>query len=304
MSEHRRIEAILRLGAVPGYGPARTRLMMEQLAATESALEYLPEYEIVDLLELGLDASQAAAFLDYEPNDLADRLLDAGIHLVTMLDANAPRKLLSGPISPWFFVYGDVSALGNESIGFSGSRDASPEAIEATMQIAAAAVDRGWTVISGGARGIDTAAHQGALDRGGATAILLPQGILGWRSAEMPGDGELVIMSEFQPLDGWSSYRAMQRNKSIVHLSDRLVIPQAGVKGGTMNAAEYALKANHPTWVIDLGPEYEGNRLIARKGARILPWANDPTDLDMLVTAEDILRFGQQSLELPLPEST
>lgn len=292
----------MRLGATQGLGPASTRRLLEQLAATHSDLEYLPEYEAIDLIALGLTAEQAIAFRDAEPGDLPDRMLEADIHLITMLDADAPAKLLTGPISPWFFVHGDTSALHRESIGFSGSRDASPEAIAVTSEIAGAAAERGWTVISGGARGIDSAAHQASLARGGATVVVLPQGILGWRSAEEPTGGELIVMSEFQPLDGWSSYGAMQRNKSIVHLSDHLVIPQAGVKGGTMNTARYALAVGHPTWVLDLGPEYEGNRLIARHGGRSFHWTGDLALFAETSLSESASTLSQQSLVLPLPE--
>ena len=296
MSQLRQIQAILKMGAIPGFGPARTRRVLEQLAATDAALEFLPEYEAADLLALGLDDAQAAAFRDAETGDLPDQLLEAGIRLVTMLDNDAPTKLQQPAVSPWFFAYGDVPALGGESLAFSGSRDASPEAIAATTQIAAAAAGRGWAVISGGARGVDAAAHQAALAQGGVTVVVLPQGIIGWRPPEdLDADG-LIVLSEFLPHDGWSSYRAMQRNKSIVHLSDWLIIPQAGAKGGTMNAGEYALKVRHPTWVLDSGEDVAGNRILAGKGARVLHWHNDAADLDVLSQPASEPTFGQQRL--------
>lgn len=277
------MQAAIRLGTVPGIGPASARKLLTALADTGGDLDYLIEYERSDLLELGLSEEQADAFVESDARDVADQLEAAGISLITVSDPNAPKAIRTPPISPWFFTYGDTSLLSGASIGFSGSRDASPDAMRITTEIAAAASDRGWAVISGGARGIDSAAHAAAIEHGGATVVVLAQGMLTWRLPDELDSPQVLVVSEFHPLDQWSSYRAMQRNKSIIHLSDRLVIPQAGEKGGTRNAAEYALKAKRPTWVVDLGGEYPGNRALVGLGALALAWTNDPAELDMLV---------------------
>lgn len=294
---NRRIEAVLRLAAVPGYGPARTRGLMQHLVSRGEFLEFLPEYEDFDLLELGMSQDQIDSFRAVDPEQTLAALEDSHVRLITMMDGDAPDAMRNGDASPWYFAIGDTRMLNAESLGFSGSRDASPQALEATTRIASAAAGRGWTVISGGARGIDTAGHLGAVEAGGCTVIVLAQGIFGWRPSENLAEAHVLVLSEFLPADDWGSYRAFQRNKSIIHLSDRLIIPQAGLKGGTMNAAEYALKTGHPTYVLDLGPDFPGNAAIARKGARVFPWTGDPSDLDLL---DDASTTGGHA-QLPLP---
>lgn len=296
-----RMQAVIRLGAVPGIGPASARKLLTALAGTGGELDYLIEYERNDLIELGLNDEQADVFLDADARAPADQLEAANISILIATDANAPASIRTPPISPWFFTYGDPALLHGESIGFSGSRDASPDAMRITAEIAAAASDRGWTVISGGARGIDSAAHAAAIDHGGATVVVLAQGILTWRLPDELDSPEVLVVSEFHPLDQWSSYRAMQRNKSITHLADRLVIPQAGEKGGTRNAAEYALKAKRPTWVIDLGREYTGNRALIGLGAQPIVWESGAATLDMLTVPNSPEKPSQPTLFQGLP---
>lgn len=279
------MQAILKLGAIPELGPMRTRRLFTHLRALGVSLDDLLSRNVAELAALGFSYDHAEAFARSDTDALARRMADAGVRVVTMLDESIPDRLRRSSVSPWYFYRGNVQVLDAVATGFSGSRDASPEALRVTRQIAGATAERSWTVISGGARGVDMAAHVAALEHGGGTVVLLPQGIATWRiSPELRRDNVLVL-SEFQPYDDWGSYRAMQRNKSIVHLSDWLVIPQAGIHGGTRNAGEYALKQKHPTWIVDLGPEYEGNAALIALGAKPLAWRNEPDDLDVLLAS-------------------
>lgn len=285
MTLSRRIQAIVKLDAVSGIGPAKVRRIFDQLLCSETDLEFLVEFDLPDLLALGLNDTQAAAFLEADSVEIAERIAESGVQLVTSLDSATNGFLQNSSIAPWFFYFGDLDILSDSAIGFSGSRDASPKAIGVTAEIAGQSTERGWSVISGGARGVDMAAHVAALEHGGGTVVLLPQGIATWRMPDELREGNVLVLSEFQPYDDWGSYRAMQRNKSIVHLSDWLVIPQAGIRGGTRNAGEYALKQKHPTWIVDLGPEYEGNAALIALGAKPLAWRNEPDDLDVLLAS-------------------
>lgn len=290
------MQAILKLGAIPELGPMRTRRLLTHVQALGVSLDQLATMNAADLAQIGFARDHAHAFAHSDTSDLARRMDDTGVRVVTMLDESIPERLRRSTVAPWYFYAGNLSVLDAGAVGFSGSRDASPDALGVTRQIAGASADRGWTVISGGARGVDIAAHVAALDHGGSTVILLPQGIATWRMPPELRRDNVLVLSEFQPFDDWGSYRAMQRNKSIVHLSDWLVIPQAGVGGGTRNAGEYALKQHQPTWVVDMGPEYDGNNALIKLGATPLAWCNEASDLDQLLTRENPLRHSQSTL--------
>lgn len=290
------MQAIIKLGSLPEFGPSRTRALFQRLRDSGYGLEHLLEFTAEDLLRVGLSAHQAGRFLHADGQAVADRMIAAGVRLMTMLDEDVGTRLKRSGVSPWYFYVGTTDILDASSLGFSGSRDATPEAIRATEQIAMSACDRGWTVISGGARGVDMAAHLSAIRNGGSTVILLPQGIGTWRMPDELREGRVLVLSEFQPFDEWGSYRAMQRNKSIVHLSDWLMVPQAGIKGGSRNAAEYAIKQKQPTFVVDMGDGYEGNNALIDLGARPFVWGNQPDDLDQLLARPTSEKPSQTSL--------
>lgn len=292
----KRMHAIMSLGAVPQLGPASIRKLLLQLQKQDTSLELLIEFNHRDLLELGLSDIQADAFLDAGTLEIAEQMSENEISILVATDADAPIQFTDSRLTPWFFYRGDSSVLARESIGFSGSRDASPYAMRITTEMAVAATARGWVVISGGARGVDTAAHQAAVESGGTTVVVLPQGIGTWRMPAELDSCDTLVISEFMPLDDWGSFRAMQRNRSIIHLSDRLVIPQSGERGGTKNAGEYALKQERPIWVVDLGEEFSGNLALIEKGATSLVWDGNPAALDELAILHDPNKPAQQSL--------
>lgn len=292
----KRMQAVMALGAIPQFGPARIRKFLAALEEQNTSLEFLMEFDRQDLLEMDFSADQADAFFGADTLEMAEGMVDNEISLIVSTDADAPKQFSSVRLNPWFFVRGDQSILSLESIGFSGSRDASPEAARITSEIATSAATEGWCVISGGARGIDTTAHKSAIEAGGATVVVLPQGIGTWRLPDELDSTNTLVMSEFMPLDDWGSFRAMQRNKSIIHLSDRLVIPQSGERGGTWNAGEYALKHEHPTWVIDLGDGFPGNSALIKKGGLPLVWNVDSSTLEELSVPAASATPAQQTL--------
>jgi DNA processing protein len=86
--------------------------------------------------------------------------------------------------------------------------------------------------------------------------------------------GRAAVVSTFLPGDPWQAWRAMERNRTILGLCDRLVVIEAGVRGGTLTAGKQALDADVPTWVLDDtdAPESAaGNRLLLEMGARPIP---------------------------------
>ena len=140
------------------------------------------------------------------------------------------------------FVAGVVELLSKPCIGLCGSRDASAAALEWAYEFGKEAAVQGIVVVSGYARGIDRNAHRGALENGGPTIAVLPEGIQNFRIVgELKNlvdmDENFLAISSFEPAAVWKSWRAMDRNKIIVGLSLGLFVIEARDKGGTINAA-------------------------------------------------------------------
>ena len=122
---------------------------------------------------------------------------------------------------------GNLKLLKMRGIGVCGSRNASADALKWAYKFGAAAAEAGLVVVSGYARGIDREAHRGAMESGGNTIAVLPDGIRHFRvirdlkSLVRLTDNFLAV-SMFEPDAVWKSWRAMQRNKLIVGLSTGL----------------------------------------------------------------------------------
>lgn len=218
-------------------------------------------------------------------------LRDSQISVISDLDENAPSWLRKLPTVPWVVYEGELSILDHITLGFSGQRDAGEAALEITGSLGSEAARLGYTVVSGGARGIDMAAHVAVLEAGGATAVILPQGLETWNPpyalANPDVSDRVLAISEDVPWEAWNTESAMRRNRMIVDLSTIFTVPQAGTGGGSHSTARYALKQGRVTFVPDLGPEYPGNRHLLQRNARLLEATGGRFDLEQML-AESI----------------
>lgn len=208
---------------------------------------------------------------------------DAGIGVVTDLDNDPPDWLGKLPSVPWVFYRGDLSILDRTTIGFSGQRDAGEDSLAITSSLGVTAARQGFTVVSGGARGIDMAAHSAVLEAGGFTAVILPQGLATWRAPHTLSQSHVLAMSEDLPWDGWTTESAMRRNRMIVDLSHIFTVPQSGTSGGSHSTGMYALRQGRVTFVPDLGPDYPGNQKLLRHGATPLESTDGRYDLEQML---------------------
>lgn len=153
------------------------------------------------------------------------------------------------------YLIGDLEAL-EEGLAIVGARKATPYGAGCARRFAVRAAQRGVTVISGGARGCDAAAHLGALDAGGRTVAFLGGGCDRVYPREHAGlfrriveqGGALVSENPwgFQPL-GWTFRR---RNRLIASLARATLIVEAGLPSGTFSTADEALSASRDVLVV------------------------------------------------------
>lgn len=199
---------------------------------------------------------------------------DAGIGVVIFGDDDFPGSLVHDgkPLTPIVFWKGNKSLLYRDGVGMCGSRNVSSQGLSAANKCGVAVSKRDLTIVSGYARGVDTATHLAALQSGGSTVIVLAEGIDFFRiKREFAADfdaGRTLVLSQFAPTQTWQAHAAMARNAIIYGLSRALVVIEAGDRGGTLAAGEGAMKIGRPVLVVDFGDRTpDGNRKLLNNGA-------------------------------------
>ena len=186
-----------------------------------------------------------------------DRWAQADLWWLTSADEDYPARLKKrlGRASPAvLYGCGRQTLLCSGGIAVVGSRDASENDLSWTQAFGGAVAEAGYSVVSGGARGIDQAAMFGALDKGGTVVGILADSLIRASSSKMYRSHlrsqDLVLISSFNPEAGFTVGRAMQRNKYIYCLSDRALVVHSGIKGGTWEGAVENMKKQWvPIWV-------------------------------------------------------
>jgi predicted Rossmann fold nucleotide-binding protein DprA/Smf involved in DNA uptake len=203
-----------------------------------------------------------------------------GLWILIRADADYPSRLkkhLQTDSPPVLFGCGNRRLLDRGGIAVIGSRHASPEDLAFTTRLGAEAASQGLSVISGGARGVDEAAMLGALGREGTAVGVLSDSLL--RAATSAKyrpsllNGNLALISPFNPEAGFEVGNAMARNKYIYCLADAAIVIAADrEQGGTWHGAVENLKHGWtPLWVKPHPDPASGNAELTRRGGRELP---------------------------------
>jgi predicted Rossmann fold nucleotide-binding protein DprA/Smf involved in DNA uptake len=204
------------------------------------------------------------------------------IWVVSRADANYPRRLkirLREDAPAVLYGCGDINLLETGGLAVVGSRHVDEKLIDYTMAVGRLAARAGKTIISGGAKGIDQAAMRGALEEGGKVSGVLADSLektaMKRDHRNLLMDGQLVLISPYDPNAGFNVGNAMQRNKVIYALADAsLVINSDLNKGGTWTGAAEQLDKLKlvPVYVRLTGNDSEGLNALHKKGA--IPWPN------------------------------
>lgn len=192
-----------------------------------------------------------------------------------------------------------------------GTRRASPEAIAFTRQLSAELASAGVAIFSGGAAGIDTAAHEGALDVGGTTVVVAPAGLdVPYPEQNAPlfrriieaGGAYLSLVPDDVPATQGIFF---PRNACLMALAHAVVMTETPVSGGTSNASKWARRLGRPLFVVPHSPwHWQGRGCIdqLRLGARALHRARDVlTLLDAAGLRGVPNQQAQRELPLPAP---
>ena len=216
-----------------------------------------------------------------------DRWQTRAIWVVSRADVEYTKRLkarLREDAPPVLYGCGDAALLDTGGLAVVGSRDVDEGSVEYAEGIGRLVAKVRRTLVSGGARGIDQAAMRGALETGGKVAGVLADSLertaMNREHRNLLIDGQLVVISPYDPSAGFNVGNAMQRNKLIYALADAaLVVDSDYDKGGTWAGAVEQLEKLHlvPIYVRSNGETGKGLDALRRKGA--LPWPN-PDDAE------------------------
>lgn len=246
-----------------------------------------------------------------------ERWQTRAIWVVSRADAEYPRRLkarLKDDAPAVLYGCGDAAILDSGGLAVVGSRQVDDALVDYTEGVGRLVAKAGRTLISGGARGIDQAAMRGALEAGGKVAGVLADSFertaMNREHRNLLLEGQLVLISPYDPSAGFNVGNAMQRNKLIYALSDAaLVVSSDYEKGGTWAGAVEQLEKLQlvPVYVRTQGDTGKGLEALRRKGA--LPWPDPstPEALDEALSVEIVAKnavAGQDQLSFSVREET
>ncbi|MFP4026950.1 MAG: DNA-processing protein DprA [Candidatus Brocadiia bacterium] len=284
---------VLSLAVTQGIGPVTIHRLIDAAQQSGFPLRKLLARTPDELARYaGLTPGLAARIANIEsPVSKGKRILQEltrnGVRIVFESNPEHPpamREALGHSNPSVLFIKGCANPSEKPAIGVVGSRAPSPEAAESARQFAQAQSHFGRIIVSGGARGIDSAAHRGALSTGGSTAIIPPTGVMNfkWRhiSAHTLANGSWCLLGQFPPHDPWRSRNALQRNRSIVAMSRAILGFEPRDHGGTWHSCITTLKMRKPLFVVGYrqNPEHRrGLKRLVRLGAVALDRETMPT---------------------------
>lgn len=280
------LHALLTLRFTPHLGPRRTEHLRRHFGSAGAALS-APLTALRDVP--GLDARSVAGVGTAGPREQAEaELAKAAREGVTLLGRglegypDALEALSDPPAVLW--VRGDLPEFPvvPRAVGIVGTRGASPHALGLTRRLAADLARAGVTVVSGLARGVDTAAHEASVDAGGISVAVLGSAVNMIYPSENAGLARrLTLVSEY-PLDtGPAQHHFPTRNRIIAALSSATVVVEGELKSGSLITATHALECGRTVFAVPGragDPRAAGPHRLLREGAVLTETAGDILD--------------------------
>jgi DNA processing protein len=277
--------AALRLSMVSGVGPRTRRALLERFATPEAVLAAAPS-DLQEVPGVGpkIARSIAAAKDEIDIEGTITLCREHDVAILTESDEAYPRMLREICDPPGvLFVRGRLLPRDAVAIAIVGTRHASQYGLRQAEQLGASLARAGLTVVSGLARGIDAAAHRGALGAGGRTLAVLGSGVLNLYPPEHEKLAAEVIergalLSEFPPRAEPFAGAFPQRNRVISGLALGAIIVEAAERSGALITARHAMEQGREVFAvpgrIDCRTSRGCHRLI-RDGAKLVETADD-----------------------------
>jgi len=278
-------EAHVALNLIEGVGPVRVRQLLEHFGDAPVILA-ASRAQLLQVRGIGDDT--AAAIADWEKSvDLAaelKRITDSGCRILIQSHEEYPaslREIYDPPIV--LYIKGELTAKDKNPIAMVGSRQTTHYGIETARKLAYQLAYVGVTVVSGGARGIDTASHQGALAAKGRTVCVLGTGLgvvfppenkdLFDRIAE---NGAVLTQFPFNRNGDKQSFAI--RNRIVAGMTLGTVVVEADLHSGALITANFATEYGRQVFAVPGridSPRSKGCHELIKKGAKLCEGAED-----------------------------
>jgi DNA processing protein len=309
-TEGRLIErnAWLALGLIPEVGAATFHRLVQGLGSAEAvlrakagALEQVP----------GISQQVARAIASFPWQDALDRELRVietrGLGLIRFGDEGYPELLaaIHSP-PPILYVRGTIEPKDRVAVAIVGSRQASQYGSAMAEQISGELAERGVTIVSGMARGIDAAAHRSALRAAGRTIAVLGCGLGVTYPPEHADLADQIaeqgaLISEFPIFTPPKPGHFPQRNRIISGLARGIVVIEAGLKSGALITANYALEQGRDVFAVPgqvTSRSSRGCHQLIKAGAKLTEgWEDILEEIELQMTP------GSQVVRDPTPVS-
>jgi DNA processing protein len=275
----------LALRRVRGIGPRLSRLLLERFGSAEGVFGA----EEAELVAAGLPqptARNIKEFRDFTPleKELCE-LPRIGARLIRWTDEDYPTNLrhIADP-PPYFFLRGKISPNDPRFVAVVGARAASDGGRRMAHRLGMELAAKGFTVVSGLARGIDCEAHQGALDARGSTVAVMGCGIDVVYPAENQGMAETIVaiggalMSELPVGTPPLAENFPSRNRLISGLCLGVVVVEAAERSGSLITARMALEQDRQVFAVPGSPlsgKSRGSNRLLKEGARLVECVED-----------------------------
>jgi DNA processing protein len=278
-------EALIALNMIPHIGPIRLRNLQDRLGSPSSILSTTKD----QLLRVaGIGEAAADAIVNWESGiDLSgelQRIRDYGCEVVTWTDADYPpllKQIYDPPIV--LYVKGKLTPRDKNSVAIVGSRQTTHYGINVARRLSYQLAYMGVTVVSGGARGIDTAAHQGALNGQGRTIAVLGTGINIVFPSENAAlfekiieNGAIITQFPFNRPADKQSFPI--RNRIVAGMTLGTVVVEANLSSGALITANFATEAGRQVFAVPGSidsPRSKGCHDLIKKGAKLCEGAED-----------------------------
>jgi DNA processing protein len=277
--------ALLRLLSVPGIGPKRVRQLVSTFGSAEAVLDAAP----ADLvLTEGIDAKLAGAIRNTADAAFADAQWELaqkhGVRFLTYWDDDFP-DLLRAIHDPPALLYAKGSLDWSRFTGMAvvGTRFPSSYGRDVAERMSEALSSAGLTVVSGLARGVDTAAHRGALRGRGSTVAVVGSGL----DVVYPPENRKLyleilekgaVLSEFPMGAPPEPAHFPRRNRIVSGLCRGTVVVEAGDRSGALLTADLALEQNRDVFAVPgnvTSPKSRGTNRLIQHGAKLVTAAED-----------------------------
>jgi DNA processing protein len=278
-------EAFVALNMIKEVGPVRVRQLLDRFGDSAAILA-ASRAQLQQVHGIGPDLSEAIAHWEKTVDLAAEikRIEQSGCHIVLQSDENYPpllKQIYDPPVL--LYVQGELTVKDRNAVAMVGSRQTTHYGIEIARKLAYQLAYTGVTVVSGGARGIDTAAHQGALSAKGRTIAVLGTGInlvFPAENAELfqriAAQGAVITQFPFNRPADKQSFPI--RNRIVAGMTLGTVVVEANLTSGALITAGLAVDYGRQVFAVPGrvdSPRSKGCHDLIKKGAKLCEGVED-----------------------------